>query len=107
LANPVQKKSVEYNDNRLSRYVGQYGRCAVSGVELAIGDIHCHHIIPLGMGGTDEYSNLVIVSNDVHKLLHAKTPEVISYYSRLTNLNEAKFKKLNTLREKANLFPIL
>ena len=47
LGNPVQDKNVEYNDNRLSRYVGQYGRYAVSGVELDIGDIHCHHIIPL------------------------------------------------------------
>lgn len=107
LANPVQDKSVQYNDNRLSLYVGQYGRCAISGEELDIGDIHCHHIIPTSMGGTDEYSNLVIVSNDVHKLLHAKTPDVISYYLRLTNLNGAKLKKLNKLREKANLSPIL
>lgn len=106
LTNPVQNKSVQYNDNRLSLYVGQYGRCAVSGDELDIEDIHCHHIIPICMGGTDEYSNLVIVSSDVHKLIHAKTPDVISYYLRRTNLNGAKLKKLNKLREKASLSPI-
>ena len=107
LANPVQNKSVQYNDNRLSLYVGQYGRCAVSGVELDIGDIHCHHIIPLSMGGTDEYTNLVIISHDVHKLLHAKTPEIVFHYLHRIDLNEAKLKKLNKLREKASLPPIL
>jgi len=107
LANPVQEMSVQYNDNRLSLFVGQYGRCAVSGKMLEIGDIYCHHKVPKALGGTDDYMNLVIVSNDAHKLIHAVNPIVISHYQMRLDLNEANFKKLNALREKAKLAPIL
>ena len=107
LANPVQDMSVQYNDNRLSLFVGQYGKCAVSGNALEIGDIYCHHKVPKVLGGTDDYANLVIVNNDVHKLIHAVNPIVISHYSTRLNLSEAKLKKLNALREKAKLAPIL
>jgi group II intron reverse transcriptase/maturase len=41
--NPVENKSIEYNDNRLSLYVAQKGKCFVSGKLLAIDEIHCHH----------------------------------------------------------------
>ena len=30
MRNPVKGKSVEYNDNRISLYVAQNGKCAVS-----------------------------------------------------------------------------
>lgn len=107
LANPVQDMSVQYNDNRLSLFVGQYGRCAVSGKTLEIGDIYCHHKVPKALGGKDDYANLVIVSDDAHKLIHAVNPLVISHYRSRLDLSEAKLKKLNALREKAKLIPIL
>lgn len=47
MRNPVMEQYVEYNDNGLSLFCGQYGKCAVSGVDLQIGDIHCHHITPI------------------------------------------------------------
>lgn len=43
---PVWNASIEYNDNRLSLYSAQMGKCAVTGAKLMIGDISvttkCH-----------------------------------------------------------------
>jgi RNA-directed DNA polymerase len=35
MKNFIPNRTIEYNDNRISRFIAQYGRCAVSGVELA------------------------------------------------------------------------
>lgn len=43
------RRSVEYMDNRISLYAAQYGRCAVTGKELGLDEIHCHHKQPLSM----------------------------------------------------------
>lgn len=77
MRNPVAGQTIEYNDNRLSLFCGQYGRCAITGVPLQIGDIHCHHIIHRSQGGTDRYENLMLVTKTVHKLLHATNAKTI------------------------------
>jgi group II intron reverse transcriptase/maturase len=41
--NPIENRSIEYNDNRLSLYVAQKGKCFITGKLLAIDEIHCHH----------------------------------------------------------------
>ena len=70
---------------------------------MAIGDIHCHHKRPRHLGGTDEYKNLVIVGEDVHRLIHATTPETIRKYMDKLNLDSKQLKKLNKLRSLANV----
>ncbi|MDR2649943.1 MAG: HNH endonuclease [Clostridiales bacterium] len=68
-------------DNRISRFCGQHGRCAVSGYEFKTPDeIRCHHIIPEELGGTDKYQNLVLIRDDIHTLLHASLPVTIKGY---------------------------
>lgn len=67
-------------DNRISLYAAQYGKCAVTGTELSIDEIHYHHKIPIKMGGSDEYSNLIIVHRNVHILIHATNIETIQAY---------------------------
>ena len=99
MEHPVAGRSVEYNDNRLSLYCGQYGRCAVTGMELQIGDIHCHHRIPVRSGGTDEYKNLVLVTETVHRLIHVTDQGTIARYLAGMNLNQNQKKKLNSLRQ--------
>lgn len=103
-SNPIRGRSLEYNDNRLSLFAGQAGRCGVTGIMfLDITEIHCHHKIPLSLGGNDKYSNLILVLNPVHKLIHAKKKETIESYMLLLNLNEKQLEKLNTLRCLASL----
>jgi len=98
MRNPVLYRSVEYNDNRLSLYSAQQGKCAVTGKALEIGDIHCHHKTPKHMGGTDKYQNLVLVREDVHKLIHATNPETITKYMEFLNLDSKQLKTLDKFR---------
>ena len=56
MRNPVRDMSIEYNDNRLSLYCSQQGKCAVTGKILEIGRMHCHHKTAKHLGGNDSYS---------------------------------------------------
>lgn len=101
--NPAGKQSVEYNDNRISLYVAQKGRCAISRAELEANQVDCHHKKPLSMGGDDSYNNLIIVSDVVHILVHSSNEHTINKYLNVLNLNEKQFKKLNKLRVMAGM----
>lgn len=103
MQNPIPYKSIAYNDNRISLYCAQYGRCAVSGKKLGIGEIHCHHKVPKHLGGTDEYKNLIIVSSDIHRLIHATKPETIQKYLEQLKLDVKQLRKLKNLRKLANV----
>ena len=92
------RRSIEYMDNRISLYAAQYGRCAVTGKELSIDEIHCHHKIPLRLGGTDKYSNLVILHRDVHTLIHATNVETQKVYLKTLHPDKKALNKINELR---------
>ena len=101
--NPIPYRTAAYNDNRISLYCAQYGKCAVTGRKLEIKEIHCHHKLPKYLGGTDEYKNLVIISEDVHRLIHATSPETIRKYLEKLKLDPKQFKKLEKLRSLAKV----
>ena len=100
--------SVEFMDNRLSLWCAQYGKCAITGRELMVDEIHCHHKIPKGppFYGTDRYENLIIVHVDVHRLIHATAPETIAKYLAMLNLTKRQLNKVNSLRKSAGLAEI-
>jgi group II intron reverse transcriptase/maturase len=99
MKNPVSSRSIAYADNRISLYAAQYGKCAVTGKELQPHDIHCHHKVPLHKGGTDDYTNLAIVSDMVHALIHATQNATIGKYLAELQLNKTQIAKLNKLRK--------
>ncbi len=105
--NPVRGKSIEYNDNRLSLYCGQGGKCAVSGTLLEIGHMHCHHITPVSKGGDDKYSNLLFVTDKIHNLIHATADDTIKSLLNGLKLDNRQLTKLNKLRCSAGLNKIL
>jgi hypothetical protein len=98
--------SLEYADNRLSKYSMQNGKCSVSGIFLTAQEVHCHHILPKSLGGTDAFNNLVIVHKYIHKLIHATEPQTIVKYLHLFDLSGSQIKKLNQYREQCNLADI-
>lgn len=105
--NPIPGRSVEYNDNRVSLFAAQWGKCAITGREfLSPDEVHCHHKTPRKMGGGDEFSNLILVLKELHILIHATRPETISAYLSVLKLNQTQMKKLNELREKAGCEPV-
>ncbi|MGM0502863.1 MAG: group II intron reverse transcriptase/maturase [Bacillota bacterium] len=102
IRDPVKNQSVEYNDNRISRYCGQNACCYITGLPLIIDEMECHHKKPKHMGGNDNYNNLILVDKDIHKLIHATKQEIINnYYNRIkVYLDEKALSKLNKFRSK-------
>lgn len=98
----IQGDTVEYNDNRISRASMAGFKCEVTGIELEVNEIHCHHVTPRAAGGSDAFDNLRIVSKDVHILIHAQKEKTINKLIHLIS-NRNVLKKLNTLRSMCNL----
>ena len=98
MENPVRGQSIEYNDNRISLYVGQRGRCYVTGEKLQVSDMEAHHKKPKSVGGKDEYKNLVFVKYDIHKLIHATDKNTIDKYLEKLAKSTVDFERLNNLR---------
>jgi hypothetical protein len=107
MRNPLQYASIELNVNRLSLYCAQHGKCSVTKKPMEFNNIHCHHKTPRKNGGTDRYANLVLVSEDVHMLIHATDENTIRRYLILLKLDRDQVRKLNTLRKKAGVPEIL
>jgi len=103
MRNPIPDKSVEYNDNRLSLYSAQQGKCYVTGKKMEIRDIHCHHKTRIKDGGNDKYQNLVLVTEQTHRLIHATSPEIMRKYLEVLRPNAKQLKKLNQLRNLAGV----
>ena len=65
----IPNRSVEYFDNRISRYSMKNGKCEITGEFLPAEFVHCHHYIPVSLGGTDEFKNLRVLNKFVHFLI--------------------------------------
>lgn len=108
MKNPSIGSSMEYNDNKLSLYSAQRGKCAITQrVFRTTKEIHCHHKIPREKGGMDNYQNLMLILNEVHKLIHAKTEETIRKYLRMLKLTTQQLAKVNKYRKMAGNEPIV
>ena len=95
----LENRTIEYADNRISLFSAQHGKCAITLEEFQqANEIHCHHIVPTGAGGNDDYKNLILVKEAVHRLIHAKTEETIQKYIALLKLNKVQLIRLNKYR---------
>jgi len=99
MKNFIPNRSIEYNDNRISKFIAQYGKCAVTGTELGKSDWHCHHIIPYYISKDDRYSNLMVLHESVHKLIHLKDVNKINSLLDVLHLNNKQKRKVNELRK--------
>lgn len=103
MRNPITGRSIEYNDNRISHYSGQLGKCAVTGRRMGIDEIHCHHKKPTALGGDDSYENLTLICADVHRLIHATKPETIQKLLKELHLTPYQVGRVNSLRRLCEL----
>jgi len=102
MRHPVEG-SIEYNDNRLSLYCAQQGKCVVLNKPLDIDRIHCHHKKPKSQGGDDRYSNLVLLDIDIHILIHASKMSTVEKYKQKLRLTQKQTNKVNALRKMIGL----
>ena len=103
MRNPILTQTIEFNDNRLSLYSAQRGKCAVSGEKLTIENIYCHHKVPKCRGGGDNYANLMLVTRAVQLLIHNPNSEVVQEEAKGLNLDGKQIIKLEKLRKLANV----
>ena len=101
-----ERSSVEFDDNRLSKFVAQNGKCGITKQELSMSEVHCHHKIPWYVSKDNSYENLIILSKDVHELIHLKNVDAILNKISNLRLTEAQLKKVNELRKMAYRNPI-
>ncbi len=99
----LPNRTVEYMDNRISRFSMKRGRCELTGWDLIASDVHCHHYVPKHLGGTDEFKNLRILHQDIHRLVHRKNTEIITSEIQKLGLNASMIKKLNQYRMECGL----
>ena len=107
MRNPVMGRSIEYADNRISLFAAQYGKCAITGLPMEVHEIHCHHKVPVSKGGTDEYANLILITEAIHVIIHATSETIIKQYLNNIQLDDSKLEKLNKLRTLAEMPPII
>lgn len=107
IENPIQGRSIEYNDNRISLYCGQQGRCAVTGTPLIISSMHCHHKKPYAKSKNDSYGNLVLIQDWVHQLIHLVDEAKIIKLVKKHGITAEILGKVNKLRLQVNLFELV
>ncbi|PGZ43930.1 group II intron reverse transcriptase/maturase [Bacillus anthracis] len=94
-----ERATVEFNDNRISLYVAQNGKCAITGEKLDLLDMHCHHKKLWSLTKDDSYQNLTLIKSEVHKLIHATNHATIARLCDSLKLDEKSLTKLNKLRK--------
>jgi group II intron reverse transcriptase/maturase len=97
--NSVINETLEYNDNRISLYIGQNGKCGVSGAPLNKSSMVAHRRIPKSKGGKDNYNNLTYVNGYVHELIHEEKEETIERLKNKIKLDSIGLVKINILRK--------
>ncbi|GGK26476.1 group II intron reverse transcriptase/maturase [Caldalkalibacillus thermarum] len=99
----LPNSTVQYMDNRLSRYSMKMGRCEITGRLLTADEVHCHHLIPKHLGGTDEFDNLRIVDKVIHKIIHMSNMDEIKRLISELKLSKPVLNKINQYRRKAKM----
>ena len=71
---------------RISKYSSVKGISHLSGEFVSVEEYHCHHIKPIARGGTHDFTNLCVLSETEHRILHSSNPEQLySMYPRKHN----------------------
>jgi len=102
-----ERGTVELNDNRISLYIAQKGRCAITGLSLTDFEWQCHHKIPYNTAQDDSYKNLTLIISEIHSLIHATDEGVIEKYLKELDLNKEQLLKVNKLRKAVSNLEIL
>jgi RNA-directed DNA polymerase len=100
----IPNQSVEYMDNRISRYSMKMGKCEITGMSLFATDVHCHHYIPLHLGGSDKFNNLRVLH--IHQLIQYTQKETIDVLTNRLGITDLMKIKINQYRVKYGLQPI-
>ena len=103
-------ESIEFCDNRISRFVASRGKCEISKVSLTADEAVCYRLIPKSKGGTDAYTNLRIIHKEMAVLINAYSEDTIIRQMKKFDrkvFNADAMKKINKWRNKIDREPVI
>lgn len=103
MRNPISNETVEFNDNCVSLFVAQRGKCAICKLPLTLENMRCVRKIPKSCGGDDKYNNLIIVHKEMERLIKSQDSKEIKRILNKYKLESNQRRKVNTIRKNAGL----
>ena len=101
LENPDNSRSTEFNDNRISVYSAQNGKCAITNQKLVKDEMICYNKVPLRSGGTDYFRNLIYISQQAYDFLMEKDSHIRIELNSTLKLKEKQSSLVEKLRKLA------
>ncbi len=106
MRHPIPTESVRYNDNRVSLYAGQDGKCAITGKKLDVQTCICYRKTNDCKKGNDNYQNLLLLSLQGLAIVSSEDMMSVVALVKEYSLNAKVITKVNKLRATAGL-PLL
>ena len=106
MRHPIPTESVRYNDNRVSLYAGQDGKCAITGKKLDVQTCICYRKTNNCNKGNDSYQNLLLLSLQGLAIVSSEDMMSVAALVKEYSLNAKVITKVNKLRATAGL-PLL
>ena len=106
MRHPIPTESVRYNDNRVSLYAGQDGKCAITGKKLDVQTCICYRKTNDCKKGNDSYQNLLLLSLQGLAIVSSEDMMSVVALVKEYSLNAKVITKVNKLRATAGL-PLL
>ena len=106
MRHPIPTESVRYNDNRVSLYAGQDGKCAITGKKLDVQTCICYRKTNDCKKGKDSYQNLLLLSLQGLAIVSSEDMMSVAALVKEYSLNAKVITKVNKLRATAGL-PLL
>lgn len=106
MRHPIPTESVRYNDNRVSLYAGQDGKCAITGMKLDVQTCICYRKTNNCKKGNDSYQNLLLLSLQGLAIVSSEDMMSVVALVKEYSLNAKVITKVNKLRATAGL-PLL
>ena len=106
MRHPIPTESVRYNDNRVSLYAGQDGKCAITGKKLDVQTCICYRKTNNCKKGNDSYQTLLLLSLQGLAIVSSEDMMSVAALVKEYSLNAKVITKVNKLRATAGL-PLL
>ena len=106
MRHPISTESVRYNDNRVSLYAGQDGKCAITGKKLDVQTCICYRKTNDCKKGNDSCQNLLLLSLQGLAIVSSEDMMSVVALVKEYSLNAKVITKVNKLRATAGL-PLL
>ena len=106
MRHPISTESVRYNDNRVSLYAGQDGKCAITGKKLDVQTCICYRKTNDCKKGNDSHQNLLLLSLQGLEIVSSEDMMSVVALVKEYSLNAKVITKVNKLRATAGL-PLL